>query len=125
MELSLSFDKLSRMAEYQERTQLQKVDALAIRKAQALEEVQALIRKFLSVDPGISKIILFGSLARDDASSLDSDIDIAVSCSGDHFLMLVALALDSHFKVDLVELSKADNRIMDAIMRDGVVLYEQ
>ena len=123
--MPLSFDKLSRMAVYQEHMQRQKVDALGIRKAQALEEVQTLVRKFLSLDPSITKIILFGSLARDDASSLDFDIDLAVACSGEHFLMLVALAQDSPFKVDLVELSTADNRIKDAIAREGMVLYEQ
>jgi predicted nucleotidyltransferase len=123
--MPVSFDKLSRMAAYQERMQRQKADALAIRKAQALEEVQALVRKFLLLDPSIKKIILFGSLARDDVSSLDSDIDLAVSCSGKHFLMLVAHAQDSPFEVDLVELSTADNRIKDAIAREGMVLYEK
>ena len=113
------------MAVYQKRMQQQKADALVSRKGQALKEVQALVGKFLSLDPSITKIILFGSLARDDVSSLDSDIDLAVSCSGEHFLALVALVLDSPFKVDLVELSKADNRIKDAIAREGVVLYEQ
>jgi len=123
--MPLSFDKLSRMAAYQERIRRQNVDALAIHKAQALEEVQALVKKFLSLDLDITKIILFGSLARDDVSSLDSDIDLAVSCSGENFLMLVSLAQDSPFKVDLVELSTADNRIKDAIAREGMVLYEQ
>ena len=123
--MPLSSDKLSRMAAYQERLQREKVDALAIHKAQALEEVQALVGKFLLVDSGIIKIILFGSLARDDVSSLNSDIDLAVSCSSEHFLMLVAHAQDSPFKVDLVELSTADNRIKDAIAREGMVLYEK
>jgi len=113
------------MAAYQERVQRKKVNALAIRKAQALEEVQTLARKFLSLDPSITKIILFGSLTRDGVSSLDSDIDLAVSCSSEHFLMLVAHAQDSPFKVDLVELSTADNRIRDAIAREGMVLYEK
>jgi predicted nucleotidyltransferase len=124
-DMPLSFDKLSRMAAHQERLQREKVDALAIRKAHALEEVQALVEKFLLVDPGITKVILFGSLARDDVSSLDSDIDLAIACSGERFLALVAIAQDSPFKVDLVELSTADNRIKDAIAREGVVLYEQ
>jgi len=116
---------LSRMAAHQERMQRQKVETLAIRKVQALEEVQALVEKFLLLDKSITKIVLFGSLARDDVSSLDSDIDLAVSCSGERFLALVALAQNSPFKVDLVELSTADNRIKDAIVRDGKVLYEK
>jgi len=123
--MTLSSEKLSRMAAYQERLQREKVDALAIRKGQALEEVQVLVGKFLLADSGITKIILFGSLARDDVSSLDSDIDLAVACSNEHFLALVAIAQDSPFKVDLVELSTADNRIKDAIAREGMVLYEK
>ena len=123
--MTLSSDKLSRMAAYQERLQREKVDALAIRKGQAFEEVQVLVGKFLLADAGITKIILFGSLARDDVSSLDSDIDLAVACSNEHFLALVTIAQDSPFKVDLVELSTADNRIKDAIAREGTVLYEQ
>jgi predicted nucleotidyltransferase len=87
--------------------------------------VQALVGKFLLVDSSITEIILFGSLARDDVSSLNFDIDLAVSCSGEHFLALVAIALDSPFKVDLVDFSAADNRIKDAITREGVMLYEQ
>ena len=125
MTMTLSSEKLSRMAAYQERLQREKVDALAIRKGQALEEVQVLVGKFLLADSGITKIILFGSLARDDVSSLDSDIDLAVACSNEHFLVLVAIAQDSPFKVDLVELSTADNRIKDAIAREGMVLYEK
>jgi predicted nucleotidyltransferase len=123
--MTLSSEKLSRMAAYQERLQREKVDALAIRKGQALEEVQALVGKFLLADSGITKIILVGSLARDDVSSLDSDIDLAVACSNEHFLALVAIAQDSPFKVDLVELSTADNRIKDAIAREGMALYEK
>lgn len=123
--MSLSSDKLSRMADYQRRLQRQKSDALAIRKAQALEEVQTLVSKFILLDPTITRVILFGSLARNDASSLDFDIDLAVSCSGERFLEIVSIALDSPFKVDVVDLSTADDRIKSAVAREGIVLYEK
>jgi len=123
--MTISFDKLSRMAVYQKRLQRQKKDALAIRKAQAFEELEKLVRKFILLDPSITKIILFGSLARDDVSSRDFDIDLAVSCSGEHFLALIAIALDCPLPVDLVELDTADSRIKDAIAREGMVLYEK
>lgn len=123
--MPLSSDKLSRMADYQRRLQREKSDALATRKAQALEEVQTLVSKFILLDPTITRIILFGSLARNDVSSPDFDIDLAVSCSGERFLALVAIALDSPFKVDVVDLSTADDRIKSAVAREGIVLYEK
>ena len=123
--MPLSSDKLSRMADYQRRLQRQKAKDLAIRKTQADEEIRTLVGKFLSLDPTITKIILFGSLARDDVSSPDFDIDLAVSCSGENFLALVALALDSPFKVDVVELATADSRIKSAVVREGIVVYEK
>lgn len=123
--MSVSSDKLFRMAEHQRRLQRQKDDAVAVRKSQAHEEVQALVSQFLLIDPTITRIILFGSLARNDVSSPDFDIDLAVSCSGERFLALVALALDSPFKVDVVDLSTADERIKSAIAREGIVLYEK
>lgn len=113
------------MADYQRRLQREKSDALATRKAQALEEVQTLVSKFILLDPTITRIILFGSLARNDVSSPDFDIDLAVSCSGERFLALVAIALDSPFKVDVVDLSTADDRIKSAVAREGIVLYEK
>jgi len=113
------------MADYQRRLQRQKAKDLAIRKTQADEEIRTLVGKFLSLDPTITKIILFGSLARDDVSSPDFDIDLAVSCSGENFLALVALALYSPFKVDVVELATADSRIKSAVVREGIVVYEK
>ncbi len=123
--MPLSSDKLSRMAEHQRRLQRQKADAVAVLKSQAREEIQALVSKFLLLDPTISRIILFGSLARNDVSSPDFDIDLAVSCSGERFLTLVAIALNSPFKVDVVDLSTADERIKSAVAREGIVFYEK
>ena len=98
---------------------------MTTRKAEAREEIKALIAKFRTADSTIGKIILFGSLARDDVSSPDFDIDLAVSCSGEHFLELVAIALDSPFSVDVVDLATADDRMKAAVAREGVVLYEK
>ena len=118
-------DNLSRIAERQRRLLRQKADALAARKAMAFEEIKVLVEKFRAADPGISKIILFGSLARDDVRFPDFDIDLAVVSSGESFLKLVAIALDSPFSVDVVDLSTADDRIRTAVAREGVVLYEK
>jgi hypothetical protein len=48
-----------------------------------------------------------------------------VACSKEKYLSIVAMALDSPFKVDVVDLAAADDRIKASIARDGVVLYEK
>ena len=116
---------LSRMADRQRRLLRKRADELAARKAMAFEELKVLIEKFRAADPGISRIILFGSLARDDVHSPDFDIDLAVVCSGESFLKLVAIALGSPFSVDVVDLLTADDRIKAAVEREGFVLYEK
>src|SRR6266545_5459346 len=122
--MTLSSEKLFRMADRKRRLMRLQADELAIRKAQACAEIQTLVSKFLTADPTIDKIILFGSLARGDVSLPDFDIDLAVSCSAESFLTLVAIALDSPFPVDVVDLATADDRIKAAVAQEGVVLYE-
>lgn len=123
--MSSTHDKLSRIAAHQRLLLRRKEEALRLRVTRAYDEVRRLVDSFLELDPAISKIILFGSLARCDVSSADFDIDLAVSCSGEQYLALVACALDSPFKVDLVDISSADSRILSSIDRDGKVLYEK
>lgn len=123
--MALTSEKLSRMADHQRHLMRLQMDELAMRKAQAHEEIKALVVKFRTADPAIGKIILFGSLARDDVSSPDFDIDLAVSCSAEAFLTLVAISLDSPFSVDVVDLATADDRIKRAVAQEGVVLYEK
>lgn len=54
----------------------------AARKQRARKMLPALVESLLQRDPGISKIILFGSLARNDERlRIDFDIDLAVCCS--------------------------------------------
>lgn len=122
--MPLAFEKLSRMADHQRRLTLRQTEALADRKRRAHQEVLTLIGKFREADPTIGAIILFGSLARDDVSSPDFDIDLAVRCSAAGFLAIVCIALDSPFSVDVIDLSAAGDRILASIARDGVTLYE-
>lgn len=91
------------------------------RLALARAEVDRLVTEFQRVDPALRRVVLFGSLARDDAKSLDFDIDLAVDAS--RYLDLLGIALDSPFKVDLVDLSSASRYIVAAIERDGVEVY--
>lgn len=88
-------------------------------------EIDRLLVKFLAIDPALQKVILFGSLAKQTVKSPEFDIDLAVQAAPDQFLLLVGAALDSDFKVDVVDLTGVSPTFRDFIMTDGVILYEQ
>ena len=94
-----------------------------IEAAQA--EIDKLLARFLEIDPALQKVILFGSLAKQTVKSVNFDIDLAVQCSEDKFLLLVATALDSDFAVDVVDLVSVNQTFRHFILKDGVVLYEK
>ena len=91
---------------------------IAVGREAAWSEVYRLLHDFREIDPGIDSIILFGSLARDDMKRPDFDIDIAVRSS--RYLELLGVALDSAFKVDLVDLHTASAYIVAAVEREGI-----
>lgn len=123
--MSVPAEKMKRMAESVRRRERERRRTISLRVAEALDEADRLAREFRVLDPVIERIVLFGSLARKDATSPDFDIDLAVACSKDKYLAIVARALDSPFKVDVVDLATADDRIQASIARDGMVLYEK
>jgi predicted nucleotidyltransferase len=91
----------------------------------ARTEIDKLLAQFLEIDPALQKVILFGSLAKQTIRSADFDIDLAVQCSPDKFLLLVGAALDSDFKVDVVDLASVSQTFRQFISKDGIVLYEK
>ena len=118
-------EKMKKMAESEKRRQSKNRAVVSGRIALALAEARCLVGEFRALDPDIDKIVLSGSLARKDVASPDFDIDLAVACSKEKYLAIVARALDSPFNVDVVDLTTADERIKASIARDGVVLYEK
>lgn len=88
-----------------------------IREA-AWAEVRRLLHRFHEIDSGVDRLIVFGSLARDDMKRPDFDIDIAVR--SERYLDLLGPALESEFKVDLVDLHGASSYITAAISREGI-----
>lgn len=84
-----------------------------------------LIEDFRRIDPGLRRVVLFGSLARNEVRSAHFDIDLAIDCSPDRFLALVSRALDTPIDIDLVELARAPEYLSRAIDRDGEVLFER
>lgn len=101
--------------------------AIEARKRRAWQALPPLVQSLLQCDPSISKIILFGSLARNDERlRLDFDIDLAVSCSPEKYYALVSLMLDvPEFEVDLLDLDTTKGLLKQRILEQGIILYEK
>lgn len=93
------------------------------RISRAAEEVKRVKKDFLKIDKGIEKIILFGSLAEESIESINFDIDIAVK--SEKYYQLVGRALQSEFKIDVVDLDSVHERIKKNIIQYGKVIYEK
>lgn len=89
----------------------------------ALKEVEKLKIDFLKIDNKLEKMILFGSLVRKEIGYINFDIDIAVRSK--KYYQLVGRALESDFKVDVVDLDSVNKRIKDEILKNGKVIYEK
>lgn len=84
-------------------------------------EAAALLRK----DFGARRVVLFGSLARQDEFTLWSDIDLAVfGVAADRFYAAVAAitGLSPEFKVDLVDADASKPSLREVVERDGIAL---
>ena len=90
--------------------------------AAGLAEAQRLALTFAAVDPDLHQVVLFGSLATGELGNRQPDVDLAVESS--RYLQLVAIALDSPFKVDVVDLATARPAIRQAVARYGKVIFD-
>lgn len=88
----------------------------------AWREARRLVERFREIDPELGRIVLFGSLA--EGTVRRSDFDIDLSFEGVEYYRCVGAALDSVFRVDMVDYRSAAPHIREAIDRRGVVLYE-
>lgn len=97
------------------------------RKQAVWETIEKVVKILVDTDPGIKKIILFGSIVEnEDRFNLNSDIDIAVTCSKDKYYILVSRMLDvPDIKVDLLDLEKTEGFLRERIIEKGVFLYER
>lgn len=98
-----------------------KAALISIRKKEAWKEVYRLKEEFLKEDPQIKRLVLFGSLAKDNIRSLNFDIDL--SFEGVEYYRCVSIALNSKFKVDLVDYRSARSFIREEIDTRGKVIY--
>ncbi len=88
-----------------------------------LAEAHRLTNRFAEVDPDLRTVVLFGSLATGNLGNREPDIDLAVDSP--QYLRLVAIALDSPFKVDVIDLPNARPVISRAVEHHGRVMYER
>lgn len=73
---------------------------------------------------GARVVIVFGSVARDRASEA-SDVDVAVVGEVDTFAMAADIGARVGREIDVVDISTASIPLLDAIIRDGVVVHER
>ncbi len=102
---------------------LEEEDRIKGKVSTALEEVKKLKEDFIKIDPDIEMMILYGSLAEERIRSIHFDIDIAVKSN--KYFQLVGRALQSRFKIDLVDLEVVDERIKKSIFKYGRFIYEK
>lgn len=97
------------------------------RKQEVWETIEKVVKILVDTDPGIKKVILFGSIVEnEDRFNLNSDIDIAVTCSKDKYYILVSRMMDvPDIKVDLLDLEKTGGFLRERIIEKGVILYER
>ena len=91
-------------------------------QAAGLAEALRLAQHFAVVDPELRAVVLFGSLATGEVGNRPPDIDLAVESSC--YLQLVAIALDSRFKVDVIDLATARPAIRQAVARHGKMIFD-
>ena len=94
--------------------------------AHTIAEIQATVAR-LAKEYGAERVYLFGSCARGDMTD-SSDIDLRIDKGNIKGFQLAGLLLDLEDSlgrpVDLVPTTSLDQRFLDAIRDDEVLLYE-
>lgn len=95
-------------------------------KTYTLSEIKTIVSR-LAKQYGAERIYLFGSYARGDMTDT-SDIDLRIDKGNIRGFQLGGLLLDLEdsfgIPVDLVPTSSLDQRFLDTIQKDEVLLYE-
>lgn len=95
-------------------------------KTYTVGEIKSIVSR-LAKQYGAERVYLFGSYARGDSTPA-SDIDLRIDKGSIRGFQLGGLLLDLEASlgvpVDLVPTSSLDQRFLDAIQKDEVLLYE-
>ena len=111
-------ERMKREHETRERVTAERI---AARRQTAWEEIGRLVREFQAADSRLSRVVLFGSLARDELVNDHFDIDLAVESA--RYFDLLGIAMRSDFPVDLVDTMHAGSHIKGRIELEGRVLF--
>ena len=87
------------------------------------DEIPGIVDEIKRIDPQLSKIILFGSLATDSVRSEDFDIDLAVS--SERIFKIAAWSEDRDLPLDVVDLDTLSPDFRRVVEEEGTVLYEK
>ena len=97
---------------------------LRARRQRARESGRKIAAELGATDPGLEKVIGFGSTWETWRSYReDSDIDLAL-IGGDWFRLMRHVP-EGEFKISLVELNLQNHEFMSYVLEHGVVLYEK
>lgn len=113
--LAMAINKRNRFRRIERAKRIEK------RKKEALKEVDRLIKEFKEKDASLKRVILFGSLGEDSIKNENFDIDLAME--GKEYLKCVTSALDSRFKVDLLDLNSLRPDFRKSIEQYGREVY--
>lgn len=110
-----------------ERRESRRLRRAAEARQEALERAIGAIVEVLKGEPTVRRAILFGSAARR-GSRPPRDLDIAVEGLDPSRFMAVWLRVEAAaggVPFDLVDLASAPAALREAVLREGVVLYER
>ena len=104
-----------------ERDRVERARLIEVRLREAHAEIDRLVAAFRACDPGLRRVVLFGSIARGRVKRPGFDIDLAVD--SDRYGDLLDIALDSSFDVDLIDLTWCSDYVREAVERHGVEVF--
>jgi uncharacterized protein len=88
------------------------------------ETIREAVRVAAAATPGLELAMVFGSIARGGARP-SSDLDVAILGDVDAFELAGRLSLATQREVDVVDLAHVAIPLLDAILRDGTVVFER
>lgn len=95
---------------------------IAKRLEHARVEARRLAHALVNGDPGIRRVLLFGSVATGRVRNETFDIDLAVE--GGDIVKQVLIVEDSEFAVDVVDLERVSKPFRELVEKRGEVLYD-
>ncbi len=114
-------EKLRAIVEAERRRNRKAAEARADRLARARTEAPRIAAELARIDPRVTEVWLFGSVATGRVGREDFDIDLAVR--GGDVISLYARLPESEFDVDLVDIESVSDRFRDMIVRRGERIY--